>query len=283
MHVYRVNKDKENTPEKILRAFEECQTCAQVAIYLWGNEYGIETLRNRLNTLIKYLNLEEEYKSFKEKAKNIKFLSAKIEVKNALTKNSPMHQASLRRYIYRNNILPYQCLWCGLKDTYNNKPLILQLDHIDGDRKNNSIDNLRWLCPNCHSQTETYCRREGLGRYKNTCPICKEKKIGKLVGKSCRECFLKSKGFFILESISREDLIFLINNYPLTKISKELKCSFESLKKRLEVLNISYNYKEIDFSSYRKDPEKALEDLKTFLSPFLKRAFFILEEKKRHG
>jgi len=48
------------------------------------------------------------------------------------------------------------CDKCGLKDTWNGKPITLELDHIDGDNTNNSLDNLRLLCPNCHSQTENF-------------------------------------------------------------------------------------------------------------------------------
>ncbi len=54
------------------------------------------------------------------------------------------------------------CLHCGLKE-WNRKPLILELDHISGDRYNNKRENLRLLCPNCHSQTPTWH-----GRDKNT-------------------------------------------------------------------------------------------------------------------
>lgn len=50
----------------------------------------------------------------------------------------------------------YECSECNLKDIYNNKPIKLQIDHIDGNWKNNLITNLRFLCPNCHSQTSTY-------------------------------------------------------------------------------------------------------------------------------
>jgi hypothetical protein len=62
------------------------------------------------------------------------------------------------------------CFICGINE-YNSKPIGLELDHIDGDWRNNSKDNLRLLCPNCHSQTDTYRNkggRKGLGRPNRT-------------------------------------------------------------------------------------------------------------------
>lgn len=50
-----------------------------------------------------------------------------------------------------------KCEICGQIDTHNNKPLVLQLDHINGDSDNNLPENVRLLCPNCHSQTDTFC------------------------------------------------------------------------------------------------------------------------------
>lgn len=51
-----------------------------------------------------------------------------------------------------------KCLFCEIQD-WMGKPIKLHLDHIDGNRTNNKRENLRLLCPNCHSQTETYCGR----------------------------------------------------------------------------------------------------------------------------
>ena len=50
----------------------------------------------------------------------------------------------------------FLCVECGIGPVWNNKPLTFHLDHIDGEHGNNARDNLRCLCPNCHSQTETY-------------------------------------------------------------------------------------------------------------------------------
>lgn len=49
----------------------------------------------------------------------------------------------------------HKCLNCGIRD-WNNKPITLQFDHIDGNPDNNTKENIRMICPNCHSQTETY-------------------------------------------------------------------------------------------------------------------------------
>lgn len=60
----------------------------------------------------------------------------------------------------------YSCLICGITN-WNDKPLTLQLDHIDGNCTNNAEENLRCLCPNCHTQTENWGARNPLssGRY----------------------------------------------------------------------------------------------------------------------
>jgi len=49
-----------------------------------------------------------------------------------------------------------ECWICGQKTLWNGKELKLQLDHIDGNSDNNLPNNIRLVCPNCHSQTETF-------------------------------------------------------------------------------------------------------------------------------
>ena len=58
-----------------------------------------------------------------------------------------------------------KCVLCGNTGEYNGKPLALQLDHADGNAGNDMPDNVRLLCPNCHSQTDTYvAKNKGYGR-----------------------------------------------------------------------------------------------------------------------
>lgn len=55
--------------------------------------------------------------------------------------------------------LENKCSECGISDSYNGKPITLQLDHINGINNDHRFENLRLLCPNCHSQTDTWCGR----------------------------------------------------------------------------------------------------------------------------
>ena len=61
----------------------------------------------------------------------------------------------LKRIIREYNLLEYKCSSCGISN-WNNKALTLELDHIDGQAHNCKLNNLRFLCPNCHSQTDTF-------------------------------------------------------------------------------------------------------------------------------
>ena len=63
--------------------------------------------------------------------------------------------SSLKRRLLKEERIEYKCAICGISE-WLNKPLSLQLDHINGINNDHRIENLRFLCPNCHSQTDTY-------------------------------------------------------------------------------------------------------------------------------
>jgi hypothetical protein len=63
----------------------------------------------------------------------------------------------LRKRLIQEKYFEEKCYGCNRR-TWRQKPIALELEHIDGDHQNNKIDNLTLLCPNCHSQTSTYRR-----------------------------------------------------------------------------------------------------------------------------
>lgn len=65
----------------------------------------------------------------------------------------------VKELIIKNQLKPYKCEKCNIIDEWNGYPISLQLDHINGINNDNRIENLRFLCPNCHSQTPSFCGR----------------------------------------------------------------------------------------------------------------------------
>lgn len=80
----------------------------------------------------------------------------KYTIEEVFTPNSTITQKVLRGYIKRHNLIPYRCEKCGCDGTWQDGVISLEVDHIDGDNSNNTLSNLRYLCPNCHALTATY-------------------------------------------------------------------------------------------------------------------------------
>jgi RNA polymerase subunit RPABC4/transcription elongation factor Spt4 len=71
----------------------------------------------------------------------------------------PQYQTNkLRKRLIKENIKYERCEVCGIEE-WNGKLVSFELDHINGVRNDHRINNLRIICPNCHSQTHTYRSR----------------------------------------------------------------------------------------------------------------------------
>lgn len=80
-------------------------------------------------------------------------------LKHMFVEKSPYNRSTIKRYLRRYNLISYACSECHGGDEWNGKPLKLQLDHQNGISDDNRLGNLRWVCPNCHTQTPTFAGR----------------------------------------------------------------------------------------------------------------------------
>lgn len=92
-----------------------------------------------------------------------KKLSPRRAIEDYLSNNFPINSNRLRKRLIQEKILLPVCSGCN-NDSWLNNPIPLELDHVNGDNNDNSLSNLRLLCPNCHALTPTY-RGKNKGSY----------------------------------------------------------------------------------------------------------------------
>lgn len=118
-----------------------------------GNSWGFSQVRRRMESL----GLESS--DFKGKTNLSDYhREHKISSEELFKENGKHNRHLVRKRIIKDKLIPYRCSLCGIT-TWNGKTLSLELDHINGINNDNRLENLRFLCPNCHSQTTTYGSR----------------------------------------------------------------------------------------------------------------------------
>ena len=91
--------------------------------------------------------------------KYIKSITLKDE--DVFVENSTYARHHIKRRIIQKNLIKHECDMCKNPGIWNNKPLPLILDHINGVNNDNRLENLRFLCSNCDSLLPTYKNRRG--------------------------------------------------------------------------------------------------------------------------
>lgn len=112
-----------------------------------------------------------------------------------LVENSSYVTSSrLKARLIKEGLLVYKCSECGISE-WNGKALVLQIDHINGVNDDHRIENLRLLCPNCHSQTPTFAAKNKKTHRKLLKKLCVDCKC-ELKGSNrtrCMDCFNKKR------------------------------------------------------------------------------------------
>lgn len=174
------------------------------------------------NSIIKNLT------SFKEILKN----------EEIFCENSKVSRNAVKKRLLKENLIEHKCKECGLQNSWNNKPITLQLEHINGIFNDNRLENLCWLCPNCHTQTETFCGKNKKIKVKPK-KICKQCSLEIHINSNlCSYCTAQNKAKISSEDILKQYEVF--KNYVY--VGKLFNMSDVNVKKRI--------------SSYKKHLEK---------------------------
>lgn len=133
------------TREKLQEVVPLCKSRKQVLEIL-----GIMCRNGRLIKKVEELLLRYKIDSSHFGKKTV------FDLNDVLVESSTYNNQTLKKRLLKDRLLKYECVECKNKGKWRGKTLVLQLDHINGKNDDNRLDNLRLLCPNCHSQTETF-------------------------------------------------------------------------------------------------------------------------------
>ncbi len=139
----------------------------------------------------------------------------------------------VREYFKRFNLKPYKCEICGFEGMWNNLPLTLQMDHKNGDTSDNRIDNLRWVCPHCHTQTKTFAGRKLKIKY--FCEKCGKESAG--YKKLCFSCAMIDRRK--VERPSKEVLEREVLEFPILQLGKKYNVEDNTVRKWCKLYGIS--------------------------------------------
>lgn len=231
--------DESSSYKEILKKLDICQT---------GGNW--RSLKNRI--LLDGLSIE------KLKLNKKIHINKTIDLKDILVKESIYtNRGTLKKRLISNGMLKNECSICHLKDEWNGGKLVMILDHINGINNDHRIENIRLICPNCNSQTNTFAGRNLKKDKKcidcgikvvsaDRCRGCYNKMRIRTVGNKCVDCgkiiTIKSKRCKKCHGIknnvkkvedrpSREDLAIMINTMSWVSIGRKYGVSDNAIRK----------------------------------------------------
>ena len=110
-------------------------------------------------------------------------------LESVLVEHSNYPRGNLKRRLMKSGLLKNECGICNLPPIWNNKKLVMVLDHINGINDDNRLDNLRLICPNCNSQMDTFAGKNCKKELKK-CKICNKLLHRKNESGLCKICVI---------------------------------------------------------------------------------------------
>jgi hypothetical protein len=171
---------------------------------------------------------------FKGKAHGTSGRKQTISCNDILVKNGCEIGSKRKSRMIKDGLLKNLCYECNINE-WRGKPIVLQLDHINGDHFDNRIENLRLICPNCHSQTNTYCGKNHKTNIKKSPKYyCKCGGSKSKTSNMCLLCENKRKSNNTkINWPPLEDLKTMIANSNYTQVAKMLGVSDNTIRKHI--------------------------------------------------
>lgn len=212
--------------QKIVKAYD---SLAKILEYFGVGTGNYKTLKTRLaSENIDYSHIKMGLDSNKYRTR-----PAKKHISEYLKENIKVSCQQLKRRLIKESIFEDKCVVCGQGSEWNGKDLVLQLDHINGDHDDNRLDNLRIICPNCHTQTPTFSGRKGKVN-NHRCEKC-NRKISPNASK-CQRCHLLPLSHNQETKISwpeTHELIKLTSEFGFREIGRRLGVSDNAIRKHI--------------------------------------------------
>lgn len=184
--------------------------------------------------------LNDNRNVFMKNLREINKQKSSIPLEEVISNRLPCSRSSLKKKLVKSGIIKELCSICNSPPFWFGKSLNLVLDHINGMNNDNRLENLRFLCPNCNSQQDTFCGANikrvvykcldcgGLRKYKDSirCVKCNDKYLAL---KTVRGQF-KTK----IEWPPLKELIYAVEKTSYSAVAKNLGVSDKSIKKHIE-------------------------------------------------
>lgn len=224
------------TDEEFILATKSSLSIRQVLIKL--NILPVTTNYRSFRRIAERLNVD--YSHFKGKSTggnssgNLGTFNKRASLEEILVKNSSFARTSeIKQRLFKAGLLINHCYICNI-EKWQNKEITLHLDHINGTHNDNRIENLRILCPNCHSQTNTYCGKNVKKENRNSsskklCPVCQENMILKY-SMTCVNCYKQIKDDTI-NWPKFSELLKIFKNSSYRRMAPQLNTSESSIQR----------------------------------------------------
>jgi hypothetical protein len=202
-----------------------CDLLSKIGLGRRGNNW-ITLKRRLISDEIDVSTLEaNRAASKKERSTN------QIPLEGILIDGSTYSRGNLKKRLLKLGLLQNKCYNCDHLPKWDNKPLVMVLDHINGKNDDNRIENLRLLCPNCNSQTKTFSGRNV--KYSVKIRLCS---CGNRIGKKslmCKDCSNKAPkpNRRKVERPLKEDLQKMLWKKPTVQIAKDYGVSDRAIGK----------------------------------------------------